>query len=117
MTILSIDYAQKLRAIRKSEKLTQLQFSQIVGLSLSTVRSYETGHQRARAEVMEKVLQVELFEKYTLWLLHGKIAPIAGQISPALAHSGTDGEEAQKQTRKTVVESDVRSSHYDQKTG
>lgn len=117
MKILSIDYAQKLRAIRKAEKLTQLQFSQLVGLSLSTVRSYETGHQRARAEVMEKVLHVELFEKYTMWLMHGKIAPIAGQIAPELSHIGSDGSEAAKLTGKMVVGSDVKSSRFVRKAG
>ncbi|WP_193162906.1 helix-turn-helix domain-containing protein [Enterobacter ludwigii] len=79
-----LDYSQKLRAIRKTEKLTQKQFSELTGLSSGTVRNYETGVTQARAEVMEKVLQVDLFEKYTLWLIHGKTVPAAGQIAPAV---------------------------------
>jgi transcriptional regulator with XRE-family HTH domain len=81
---LSIDYAEKLRAIRKAEKLTQKQFSELTGLSSGTVRNYETGVTQARAEVMERVLQVDLFEKYTLWLIHDKTVPAAGQIAPSL---------------------------------
>ncbi|WP_334473742.1 helix-turn-helix domain-containing protein [Arsenophonus sp. PmNCSU2021_1] len=70
MAILSIDYAQKLRAIRKIEKLTQREFAELTDLSLSTVRCYESGQKPARAEVMEKVLQVDKFRQYTAWLLY-----------------------------------------------
>lgn len=66
---------------------------------------------------MEKVLQVELFEKYTMWLLHGKIAPLAGQIAPELSHIGSDGSEAAKRTGKMVVGPDVKSSRSVQKAG
>lgn len=76
------DYSQKLRAIRKAEKLTQKQFSELAGLSPGTVRNYETGVTQARAEVMERVLRVDLFVKYTLWLIHDKTVPSAGQIAP-----------------------------------
>ncbi|WP_250552416.1 DNA-binding transcriptional regulator, partial [Escherichia coli] len=43
MVILSIDYAKKLRQIRKAEGLTQKQFADITGLSLATIRNYESG--------------------------------------------------------------------------
>ncbi|MBT9432632.1 helix-turn-helix transcriptional regulator [Candidatus Sodalis endolongispinus] len=117
MNILSIDYGKKLRAIRKSEDLTQRQFAELAGLSLNTVRAYEIGQQPARSEVMVRVIQVNIFKKYTMWLIHDEIAPTAGQIAPALTHCGIDGEEAQKRTRKTVEDSDVKSSRYDQKAG
>ncbi|RTP91500.1 helix-turn-helix domain-containing protein [Enterobacter asburiae] len=84
MVTMSIDYAQKLKAIRKAEKLTQQKFSDITGLALGSIKRYESGHQSARVEILEKVLQVELFEKYTLWLIHGKTVPAAGQIAPAI---------------------------------
>lgn len=90
MTTLSIDYAQKLRAVRKAEGLTQQKFSDITGLNISTIKRYESGHQSARSETLEKVLQVQLFEKYTLWLIHGKTAPVAGQIAPALSLDGSE---------------------------
>lgn len=37
---------------------------------------------------VENILQHQRLEKYTLWLITGKIAPEAGQISPAIAHNG-----------------------------
>lgn len=94
MRSMSTDYADKLLQIRKAEKLTQKKFSQITGLAIGTIQKYESGHQSARAEIMEKVLQVDLFEKYTLWLIHGKTAEVAGQIAP-LAEGGVDSAESQ----------------------
>ncbi len=101
MTTFSRDYSQKLRIIRKAEGLTQQKFAEITGLAVGTIKRYETRQQTARAEVMEKVLQAPEFRKYTMWLMHDEIAPETGQIEPALAHSGTDGGEAQKPTKKT----------------
>lgn len=85
MVILSIDYAKKLRQIRKAEGLTQKQFADITGLSLATIRNYESGQKNARAKIVEAVLQVDRFEKYMLWLIKDKTLPVAGQIAPALS--------------------------------
>ncbi|HGJ5856055.1 helix-turn-helix domain-containing protein [Arsenophonus nasoniae] len=117
MHTMSTDYSEKLLAIRKAEGLTQQRFASITGISLSTIKNYETGQRPARSEVMERVARTTMFSKYAMWLLLDEIAPSAGQIAPALAHCGTNGGEAQKQRRKTGENSDVRSSHYDQKTG
>ncbi|EMQ3667294.1 helix-turn-helix transcriptional regulator [Salmonella enterica] len=89
MSISSRDYAQKLRKVRKGEGLTQKEFADLTGLSLSTIRNYESGQKTARAEIMESVLQVQRFEKYTMWLLHDKTFPQAGQIAPALSLDGS----------------------------
>ncbi|EAN8327197.1 helix-turn-helix domain-containing protein [Salmonella enterica] len=90
MSISSRDYSQKLRKVRKAEGLTQKEFADLTGLSLSTIRNYESGQKTARAEIMESVLQVQLFEKYTMWLLHDKTFPQAGQIAPALSLDGAE---------------------------
>ncbi|PHM51722.1 hypothetical protein [Xenorhabdus sp. KK7.4] len=37
---------------------------------------------------VEGILQYRKCEKYSAWLVTGKIIPEAGQISPAIAHSG-----------------------------
>ncbi|EOV8628846.1 hypothetical protein ACOSKT_001987 [Proteus mirabilis] len=37
---------------------------------------------------IDKILQHRQFEKYSYWLTTGKILPEAGQVSPAIAHSG-----------------------------
>ncbi|ESC96308.1 DNA-binding helix-turn-helix protein [Escherichia coli 907391] len=89
MVILSIDYAKKLRQIRKAEGLTQKQFADITGLSLATIRNYESGQKNARAKIVEAVLQVDRFEKYMLWLIKDKTLPVAGQIAPALSLDGS----------------------------
>ncbi|MBK1452006.1 helix-turn-helix transcriptional regulator [Klebsiella variicola] len=98
---MSRNYAEKLRQIRKAEGLTQAAFAQQTGVSLSTIKSYETGHQSARAETVEKVISTQVFEKYTLWLMTDKTAPIAGQVSPALSPDGHDNTTSSRSTRKT----------------
>ncbi|HEC7605828.1 TPA: helix-turn-helix domain-containing protein [Salmonella enterica subsp. enterica serovar Reading] len=90
MSISSRDYSQKLRKVRKAEGLTQKEFADLTGLSLSTIRNYESGQKTARAEIMESVLQVQRFEKYTMWILHDKTLPQAGQVAPALSLDGSE---------------------------
>ncbi|HBE5192569.1 TPA: helix-turn-helix transcriptional regulator [Escherichia coli] len=101
MMNMSIDYSQKLRAIRKSENLTQAKFAEIIGISLGAVSNYESGFRPARIEIVEKVILVSQFEKYTMWLLHGKTFPQAGQIAPALSLDGSGGSEAAQDSTTT----------------
>ena len=77
MVILSIDYAKKLRQIRKAEGLTQKEFADITGLSLAAIRNYESGQKSARAKIVEMVLQVDRFEKYMMWLIKDKTMPLS----------------------------------------
>lgn len=37
---------------------------------------------------LSSILNQKRMEKYSLWFVTGMIAPEAGQISPAIAHSG-----------------------------
>jgi transcriptional regulator with XRE-family HTH domain len=80
--------AVKLRAIRKAEGLTPKEFSLLVNIPVGTVRNYEAGHNGIGLPIVQKILLVERFEKYTLWLMIGKTCEAAGQISPALSHNG-----------------------------
>ncbi|HAK8203890.1 TPA: helix-turn-helix transcriptional regulator [Salmonella enterica] len=103
MTNSSIDYSQKLRQIRKAEGLTQKQFAELTGLSITTVKSYEGSKQPARAKIVETVLQVDMFEKYMFWLMKDKTLPAAGQISPALSLDGyvqSEGDQASNETHQ-----------------
>lgn len=84
------DYSFKLKEVRKAEGLTQQQFSDITGLSLGTIKNYETNQHEAKALTVEKVLDIEQLQKYTLWLMTDKTAPEAGQIAPAIAHIGQE---------------------------
>lgn len=98
---MSRNYAEKLRQIRKAEGLTQKSFSELTGLAIGTIKSYESGHQFARSEIVERVIDIPKFEKYTLWLMTDKTIPEAGQIAPALAHSGQDETTLQHSDKKT----------------
>ncbi len=86
-----VNYADKIIEIRKAERLTQREFCCLTGISARSLKMYECGRQSAGASVMEKVMHVKSFEKYTLWLLHGNPIPAAGQIDPALSLSGFSG--------------------------
>ncbi|AUU27167.1 helix-turn-helix transcriptional regulator [Salmonella enterica subsp. enterica serovar Newport] len=97
---MSRDYADKLRQIRKAEGMTQKVFSERTGLALGTIKSYEAGHQSARSEIVERVVSVLQFEKYTLWLMTNKTAPAAGQIAPSLSPDGQDGKNSSHSTQK-----------------
>ncbi|EAY5299871.1 helix-turn-helix transcriptional regulator [Salmonella enterica] len=96
-----MNLAQKLRAIRKAEGLTQSKFCEISGIALGTLKNYEGGHQEPGIQVIMQVTNTEHFEKYTLWLMTDKTAPEAGQISPAVAHSGQDETTSSPSGRKT----------------
>lgn len=96
-----MNLAQKLRAIRKAEGLTQSKFCEISGIALGTLKNYEGGHQEPGIQVIMQVTNTTQFEKYALWLITGKTAPEAGQISPVVAHSGQDETTSSPSDRKT----------------
>ncbi|WP_439413068.1 helix-turn-helix transcriptional regulator [Enterobacter ludwigii] len=85
---MSSSYGKKLREIRLAEGLTQPKFAELTGVSLGTIRNYETGQTEVGLQVLSKVLAHPLFEKYALWLMTDKSAPVAGQISPPLSPDG-----------------------------
>lgn len=92
--------AQKIRAIRKAEGLTQAKFCEISGLALSTLKNYEGGHAEPGLQVVLKITNTPLFQKYTLWLMTDKTSPQAGQIAPALAHIGQESLESDHSEKK-----------------
>ncbi|MBK4727213.1 helix-turn-helix domain-containing protein [Pantoea agglomerans] len=92
------NYAEKLRAIRKAEGLTQSELALIAGLGLSSVKNYEAQTKAAGISIIERILEVERFQKYTLWLMIGKTSEAAGQIAPALSHSGPEKTESPQLT-------------------
>ncbi|EAW0248605.1 helix-turn-helix transcriptional regulator [Salmonella enterica] len=105
MVNMSRDYANKLKAIRNAEKLTQSQFSEVTGVSVGTIGNYESGYKPARVEIVERVIQVQRFEKYTMWLLHDKTFPQAGQIAPALSLDGSIQSEEDQVSIETTQKS------------
>lgn len=92
---MSTTYSEKLRLIRVAEGLTQLQLRDLTGLGLSTIRNYETHIKEPGLKVVDKFLKVDLFQKYTLWLMTDQTAPDAGQIAPKGAEDlDDDGDNA-----------------------
>ncbi|MCU6182669.1 helix-turn-helix domain-containing protein [Citrobacter cronae] len=98
---MSRNYSEKLKAIRKAEGLTQQQFAELIGISLGTIKNYESSQHEAKALTVEKVLEIEKLQKYTLWLMTDKTAPVAGQVSPVVAHSGPEETTSLPSGRKT----------------
>ncbi|MBJ2066975.1 MULTISPECIES: helix-turn-helix domain-containing protein [Serratia] len=94
-----MNIAQKLRAIRKAEGLTQAKFCEISGIALGTVKNYEGGHQEPGLHVVLQVTNARQFAKYTLWLMNNQTAPESGQIAPGCAHSGQGSKESDHSER------------------
>ena len=101
MSTLSRLHGHKLRQIRKAEGLTQIAFSELIGIAHSTVRNYESGQREAGLSIIDAVLRHPRFEKYTLWLMTDKTAPNAGQVSPSLSPDGHDNTTSSRSTRKS----------------
>lgn len=60
-----MNMAQKIKAIRKGEGLTQAKFCEISGLALSTLKNYEGGHAEPGLSIVLKVTNTPQFKKYT----------------------------------------------------
>jgi len=75
--------AEKLKAIRIKEGLTQSELCEETGLSLSSYKKYELALRTEVSSVaLLKITNHERFKKYTLWLMTGDVAPQCGQVSP-----------------------------------
>jgi len=77
-----MDFADKLKAIRGREGLTQKEFGDLVGISVNTMKKYESSAFEMGYGALTKVLQHPRFTKYTLWLMTGTTATECGQVSP-----------------------------------
>lgn len=74
--------------IREAEGLTQAGFSELTGISLSTIKKYETGVRDPGGSTLVRITSHNLFKKYTMWLMSDETNEAAGQISPALSPNG-----------------------------
>ncbi len=71
-----------MKAIRKKEGLTQTEFCEIVGISISSWKKYEAGITQMGLQPFLKVANHERFRKYAYWLTTGGVALEVGQVSP-----------------------------------
>jgi transcriptional regulator with XRE-family HTH domain len=77
-----MDLAAKLKAIRAKEGVTQSEFCELVGFSISTYKKYESSLFEMGFTALSKVVNHPRFTKYTLWLMIEQTAPECGQVSP-----------------------------------
>ncbi|MFJ3374806.1 helix-turn-helix domain-containing protein [Pseudomonas sp. NPDC086112] len=77
-----VEIPAKLKAIRAKEALTQNEFCEVMGISISSYKKYEAGIAEMGAPPIFKIVNHPRFKKYTLWLMTGDVAPECGQISP-----------------------------------
>ncbi|MBI6255767.1 helix-turn-helix domain-containing protein [Proteus mirabilis] len=79
---MSSHYEKKLRMIRLSENLSQSAFAKLTGLNIGTIKNYELGKRGVGLGVIEQILKIKDFKKYTLWLMIGETNEKAGQVAP-----------------------------------
>ncbi|EKG8108029.1 helix-turn-helix transcriptional regulator [Escherichia coli] len=96
-----MDIPQKIRVMRKSEDLTQREFADMIGISYSTLTSYEYGRNLPGLEITIKLFKHPRFSKYRDWFLFDEVEPKAGQVVPALAHIGQSEAESSHSGKKT----------------
>ncbi|WP_152219784.1 DNA-binding transcriptional regulator [Pseudomonas sp. SCB32] len=77
-----MDFADKLKAIRSREGLTQKEFGDLAGISINSMKKYESSAFEMGYGALTKVLQHPRFMKYALWLMTDTVAPECGQVSP-----------------------------------
>lgn len=76
---------ERIRFVREAEKLSQSEFAAEVGVNIGTLRNWEQGRSNGiGSKELEKITTHDRFTKYALWLVTGKAAPEAGQISPEI---------------------------------
>lgn len=88
---MSSSLSEKLKEIRKAESLSQTEFCEITGISISTIKKYETGILEPGGGTLMKITNNPRFKKYTMWLMADEIAPEINQISPSLSPNGQKG--------------------------
>ncbi|GAA4892559.1 helix-turn-helix transcriptional regulator [Ferrimonas pelagia] len=82
------DLSKKIKAIREADGVSQPVFAEKTGISISSLKKIEAGYTGVGSETLVKLTMHPEYEKYTLWLMTGKVAPEAGQISPDIESVG-----------------------------
>ena len=83
-------YAQKLIQIRKAEGLTQAKLSEETGISLGSIKNYESGQKDVGLLVVSKFTNHPRFKKYTLWIMTGDLTAADDQTIPWTESRETD---------------------------
>jgi transcriptional regulator with XRE-family HTH domain len=89
---MSMNFSDKIKLIRNYLNLSQEKFSQLTGISASSIKRIEGGGDTTFA-TLQKITTHSDLQKYTLWLVSDTTNLAAGQISP--------GDIEPEQARKT----------------
>ncbi|MTB46211.1 helix-turn-helix transcriptional regulator [Providencia sp. wls1950] len=92
---------EKLRLIRNSEQMTKRELADLTGLNYATYHGYESDKSKMTFESGVKIFAVKRFRKYRDWFMFDEVNPEAGQIAPALAHTGHENTESSPSDKKT----------------
>ncbi|GKJ53241.1 transcriptional regulator [Klebsiella variicola] len=97
---MSSERGKKLKAIREAEGLSQAAFSELTGINIGVIKNYEYGRQNPGISVIDRIIETQDFEKYTLWLMTGKTNEASGQIAPTLSPSGPESTSSHRNAKK-----------------
>lgn len=98
---MSIDQSEKLKLIRESERLKPKDVAELAGINYTTYHGYESGKSKMPLESAIKIFSVPRFRKYMTWFMFDEVDPAAGQIAPALAHTGLLETNSSRSEKKT----------------
>lgn len=98
---MSIDQSEKLKLIRDSERMKTKEIADLVGINYYSYHGYESGKAKMPMEAGMKLFKHPRFRKYRDWFMFDEINPEAGQIAPALAHSGQNETMSPRSEKKT----------------
>lgn len=98
---MSIDQSEKLKLIRESERLKLKEMSDLTGINYYSYHGYETAKTKMPLEAAIKLFKLPRFRKYQNWFMFDETDPEAGQIAPALAHSGLEITTSSHSEKKT----------------
>jgi len=67
-----MNYGKKIKFLRESLKKTQPEFTEMTGISLSTLKKVEGGFSNVGISIIDKIIATPSLEKYILWFMTGK---------------------------------------------
>ena len=98
---MSIEIKEKFKLISESERLKKKEVAEMTGINYVTYVGYENGKSSISHDAVVRLLKHPRFRKYRDWFMFDETDPEAGQIAPALAHSGQELTTSQHSGQKT----------------
>jgi transcriptional regulator with XRE-family HTH domain len=105
-----VNLQEKIKLVRKSQKLTQNKFAEVIGIPATSLKKYESGEREPSGKALLKI--IECHPQFALWMVTGNTIPEGGQIEPGetkiqMGYSGVPVEllnAAFEQTLTTSIE-------------